>query len=273
MPRSTALTWKQVWSRRLSRHGLATPAPADGMAEQVAAICGAHAQVMSAAEVSIGIRVSGITRADVRRALWDERSLVKTIGPRGTVHLLPAADLAMWNAVLDASLQPPSFPARRAARRGEDRRRRRGHRRGVGRRGSDARGARRRGPAAGRRVGGRAGDAGVPGAVAAVAPGDPSGCQSRRAVLRAEPRPDADVLEPAPVGRRLPAVPLRRRRRARPCVDICTHTGLRDRSTSRGGSAARPAGPGTRSRKRVTRSSVSRSRATSCGSSPATRFR
>jgi hypothetical protein len=86
------------------------PAPADRLAEQVATMCGAHAQVMSAAEVSIGVRVSGITRADVRRALWDDRSLVKTIGPRGTVHLLAAADLAMWNAVLGASLQPPSFP-------------------------------------------------------------------------------------------------------------------------------------------------------------------
>jgi hypothetical protein len=35
---------------------------------------------------------------------------VKAIGPRGTVHLLAASDLAVWNAVLDASLQPPSFP-------------------------------------------------------------------------------------------------------------------------------------------------------------------
>src|SRR5688572_32794855 len=110
MPRAAALTWERIWSRRLSRHGLATPVPADRMAEQVATMCGAHAQVMSAAEISIGIRVAGITREDVRRALWDERSLVKTIGPRGTVHLLAAADLPMWNAVLDASLQPPTFP-------------------------------------------------------------------------------------------------------------------------------------------------------------------
>jgi hypothetical protein len=80
------------------------------MVDQVATMCGAHAQVMSAAEVSIGIRASGITREDVRRALWEERSLVKTIGPRGTVHLLAAADLPMWNAVLEASLQPPTFP-------------------------------------------------------------------------------------------------------------------------------------------------------------------
>src|SRR5688500_19446351 len=64
--------------RSLSRHGLAAPVPANRMADQVAAICGAHAQVMSAAEVSIGIRVSGITREDVRHALWDERSLVRS---------------------------------------------------------------------------------------------------------------------------------------------------------------------------------------------------
>jgi hypothetical protein len=79
------------------------------MVEQVATMCGAHAQVMSAAEVSIGIRVAGATRVDVRRALWEERSLVKTIGPRGTVHLLPAFDLPMWNAALDAALEAPGF--------------------------------------------------------------------------------------------------------------------------------------------------------------------
>jgi hypothetical protein len=92
------------------RHGLAAPVEPDRLAEQVATMCGAHAQVMSAAELSIGLRVSEITRSDVRRALWEDRSLVKTIGPRGTVHLLAATDLAMWNAVLDVSLQPGSFP-------------------------------------------------------------------------------------------------------------------------------------------------------------------
>jgi hypothetical protein len=38
----------------------------------------------------------------VRGALWNERSLVKTFGPRGTVHLLPARDLAMWTGALSA---------------------------------------------------------------------------------------------------------------------------------------------------------------------------
>ncbi len=28
--------------------------------------------------------------------MWDERTMVRTHGPRGTVHLLPTADLPMW---------------------------------------------------------------------------------------------------------------------------------------------------------------------------------
>jgi hypothetical protein len=107
---AVTLSWKQVLARRLSRHGLAAPVPAGNLADQVGAICGAHAQVISAAEISIGLRVAGITRADVRNALWEERTLVKTYGPRGTVHLLDVRDLPAWNAVLDVALVPPGFP-------------------------------------------------------------------------------------------------------------------------------------------------------------------
>src|SRR5262245_38890517 len=103
------LTWADIFARRLARHGLTTPVPADALAELAGTICGAHAQVMSAAEVSLGIRVAGITRADVRAALWERRTLVKTIGPRGTVHLMAPAELPAWNAVLDASLERPGF--------------------------------------------------------------------------------------------------------------------------------------------------------------------
>ncbi|NUS74776.1 MAG: winged helix DNA-binding domain-containing protein, partial [Streptomyces sp.] len=45
---------------------------------------------------------TGLTRADVRTALWEDRSLVKTHGPRGTVHLLPTAELPLWCAALPA---------------------------------------------------------------------------------------------------------------------------------------------------------------------------
>jgi hypothetical protein len=35
-------------------------------------MCGAHAQVLSAAELSIGLRIAGITRTDIQEALWTE---------------------------------------------------------------------------------------------------------------------------------------------------------------------------------------------------------
>jgi hypothetical protein len=119
----------------MRRQFLTVPAPAGTpVAEVVGAMLGTHAQVLSAAEVSVGVRAEGVTRADVRAALWgdagddggrlssaDERgrsssadrgnrspagpegpSLVKTHGPRGTVHLLPASELPLWTSALSA---------------------------------------------------------------------------------------------------------------------------------------------------------------------------
>jgi hypothetical protein len=96
------LDWDGVRTRRLRRHGLLGPPTATRPAHVVRAMHGAHAQVMSAAELSIGVRLPGSTRTDVRDALWRDRSLTKTFGPRGTVHLLPTADLAMWTGALAA---------------------------------------------------------------------------------------------------------------------------------------------------------------------------
>jgi hypothetical protein len=92
----------------MARQGLASPLTARP-ADAVCAMCGAHAQVLSAAELSVGLRLAGVTRSDVRAALWDERSLVKTFGPRGTVHLLATRDLPMWTGALSA-LPPPRSP-------------------------------------------------------------------------------------------------------------------------------------------------------------------
>jgi hypothetical protein len=106
------LSWAEVCARRLERHRLATPSPEARPADVVRAMGGvAHAQVMSAVELSIGLRTTGVTRADIPHALWAERSLVKTFGPRGTVHLLPIRDLPMWVGALSAA--PPhmyTFP-------------------------------------------------------------------------------------------------------------------------------------------------------------------
>ena len=71
--------------------------------------CGIQAQVPAAAELGISARVSGITRQEVRDALWEKRILVRTNGPRDTKHILPADELPLWMAAMKAasSLRPP----------------------------------------------------------------------------------------------------------------------------------------------------------------------
>jgi hypothetical protein len=100
------LTWDEVRTRRTRRHHLLDPS---GRSPAAVArdVCGIHAQVMSAAELSLALRLPVATRSDVRRALWEDRTLVKTYGPRGTVHLLAAEDLPRWTAALSAVPGPP----------------------------------------------------------------------------------------------------------------------------------------------------------------------
>ena len=89
------LTWPQVHAFRLQRHHLDLRAPARDFARVVSDIGGAQAQVMSAAELQIAVRAR-CTVADVRDALWKDRSLVKTWLMRGTLHLARSADLPLY---------------------------------------------------------------------------------------------------------------------------------------------------------------------------------
>ncbi len=77
-------------------------------------MCGAHAQVQLAGEVSVALRLPGATRTDVQAALWTDRTVVKTYGPRGTVHFLPADDLPLWTGALSAV--PRAAPLTAASR-------------------------------------------------------------------------------------------------------------------------------------------------------------
>ncbi|MGW1704258.1 winged helix DNA-binding domain-containing protein [Streptomyces sp. NPDC002206] len=99
--RTATVTWAQANARRIERQGLAAPMTSSPD-RAVAAMLAAHAQVPSAAELSVGLRLAGATRTDVRKALWNDRTLVRTHGPRGTVHLLPAAELPLWTGALSA---------------------------------------------------------------------------------------------------------------------------------------------------------------------------
>ncbi|NBE55781.1 winged helix DNA-binding domain-containing protein, partial [Streptomyces boluensis] len=102
---TVSVTWAAAHSRRLTRQFLAAPAEGsapDDLARTASALLGAHAQVLSAAELSLSVRHTEATRADVRAALWEAGTLTKTYGPRGTVHLLPTAELPLWTGALSA---------------------------------------------------------------------------------------------------------------------------------------------------------------------------
>jgi Winged helix DNA-binding domain len=93
-----SLTWPQVLARRLERSHLLELAPPERLIEVVRDVGGIHAQVTSAAELSLSARVDGVTRRDVRRELWERRGLVKVWSLRGTLHLHPAEELPLWMA-------------------------------------------------------------------------------------------------------------------------------------------------------------------------------
>jgi hypothetical protein len=98
-PVSAELTWPQVHAFRLQRHHLSHRAPKRDLAKVVSDIGGAQAQLMSAAELQIAVRVD-CTVDDVRQALWTDKTLVKTWLMRGTLHLATADDLPLFTAAM-----------------------------------------------------------------------------------------------------------------------------------------------------------------------------
>ena len=110
----TALGWEQVRAWRVRRHGLDTRAPAGELLAVASRLCGVHAQLMGSAELTLWARLEALERETVATALWEDRTLVKTWAMRGTLHLLPAAELGLWLAGLstyDHYLKPAWFRA------------------------------------------------------------------------------------------------------------------------------------------------------------------
>jgi winged helix DNA-binding protein len=93
------LSWAQVHAFRLERHHLMRRAAKKDLARVVGEIGGVQAQVMSAAELQAAVRVDCLVE-DVRDALWKRKTLAKTWLMRGTLHLVPAEDLALFTAAI-----------------------------------------------------------------------------------------------------------------------------------------------------------------------------
>jgi Winged helix DNA-binding domain len=109
--RSTAVevTRTQAMQWRLRQQHLVEPA-SDAMAT-ASRLCGVHAQVASSSTTIVGVRASSFAASDIDDALWKKRTLVKTWGMRGTLHLFPAAELPLWVAAFKQRQWPRFTPA------------------------------------------------------------------------------------------------------------------------------------------------------------------
>jgi hypothetical protein len=79
-----------------------TPQPLDaatGVTHVVKELCGIQAQDSRAAALAVRVRSAGLVAADVEHARVQQRSIIRTWGPRGTLHLLATEDLS-WLLLL-----------------------------------------------------------------------------------------------------------------------------------------------------------------------------
>jgi len=100
MSSQESFTWDQVRAWRLSRQHLDKLMPKSRMIDVIRDVSGIHAQVQSSADLQLWTRIKGVGPNDVRAALWDERTLVRTWLLRGTLHILPSDDLALFVSAL-----------------------------------------------------------------------------------------------------------------------------------------------------------------------------
>src|SRR2546426_7004702 len=90
-----SLSHDQVRLLRLRAQQL-TPKPQDtasDVAHLVKELCGIQAQDARAATLALRVRSAGLIAADVERARVQERTIIRTWGKRGTLHLLATEDL------------------------------------------------------------------------------------------------------------------------------------------------------------------------------------
>ncbi len=103
---------------RLARNHLMPGSKLSSAAGVVAALCGIQAQELPAARLAVRPRSTGLTDAGVEAARITERSFVRTWAMRGTLHLVPAKDLAWIRRLLSPGIIRRN--ARRSAQLGLD---------------------------------------------------------------------------------------------------------------------------------------------------------
>jgi uncharacterized protein YcaQ len=90
-----AVTWKQVHAFRLARHRLLERGSPQEIASIAYDMTGAQAQLFSAAQLSLGIRMQDPQLGDIQKAL-EKKTLVKASCMRRTLFLVPSKHLALF---------------------------------------------------------------------------------------------------------------------------------------------------------------------------------
>jgi hypothetical protein len=92
---SISLTDDQLRILRLRAQRLAPQQRGEmaGAAQVVKEVCGVQAQDASAATLAVRSRSVGLVATDVEQALVHDRTIIRTWGPRGTLHLLATDDV------------------------------------------------------------------------------------------------------------------------------------------------------------------------------------
>jgi hypothetical protein len=89
------VTREEVAAYRLTRHHLVRRAPSDAVVAVVESMAGAQAQLLSAAQISVSVRIADLTVPDVDAALA-KRLVVKAGCMRRTLYLVPADLVAVF---------------------------------------------------------------------------------------------------------------------------------------------------------------------------------
>ncbi len=92
---SISLSDDQLRFLRLHAQRLTPQQPSEviGVAQVVKEVCGIQAQDASAATLAVRSRSVGLFVSDVEQARVHDRSIIRTWGPRGTLHLLASDDI------------------------------------------------------------------------------------------------------------------------------------------------------------------------------------
>jgi hypothetical protein len=102
----TDISLHAVRGFRMRRQHLIERAPAGHLLEGVEAVHGIQAQIAAHAQFAVAQRIERCTPAEIDRALWQERSLIKTWVMRGTVHWLPATEEPTFVVAMRLVRQP-----------------------------------------------------------------------------------------------------------------------------------------------------------------------